>query len=183
MFSIKCEIRYFHIVEVQKWQTSVQKVLWKLLFCLLNLLFFLTFSFLSCCWILKTLLSKKTVADCSLKITMYMTNFLCLFHTISWDKHKKTCECEKIKVEDWAKTWGRAFLPFPTHSCFFFAHSDWEPRTFYHFCDNHSHHNITLPQQLVSDKSGLIRKKYFLFIVISFFWCIKWCFYVVKSLI
>ena len=26
-----------------------------------------------------------------------------------------------MKVEDWAKTWGRAFLPFPTHSGFFFC--------------------------------------------------------------
>ena len=126
MFSIKCEIRYFHIVEVQKWQTrECTKSVMKVVVLLIKPIVFLTFSFLSCCWILKTLLSKTTFADCSLKIAMYMTNFLCLFHPISWDKQKKTCECEKIKGKDWAKTWGRAFLPFPTHSCFFFlAHSD-----------------------------------------------------------
>ena len=65
------------------------KSVMKVVVLLIKPIVFLTFSFLSYCWILKTLLSKKTVADCSFKITMYMTNFLCLFHTISWDKQKK----------------------------------------------------------------------------------------------
>ena len=53
--SIKCEIRHFHVVVVQKWERNVEKSVMHV-FCLLNRLFF----WCSCCcprrWIFKSLM-------------------------------------------------------------------------------------------------------------------------------
>ena len=58
-FSIKCEVRHFHVVVVQWWQRNIQESM--MLLNLLILSFFLTFSLQSCRWIFKSLICEETI--------------------------------------------------------------------------------------------------------------------------
>ena len=98
----------------------------KLLFCLLILLFFFTFSLPSCCWILKTLLSRKNTYRLQLKklITLYkiMTNFYqYLLHAISWDEQKKNIWVWENESRGLGKDMGEGLPSFPYPFWFFFC--------------------------------------------------------------